>query len=108
MKKIEEKCHCGKNGHALGSINCSVHGYTIKELSIKKERFNKVSKVTFGDGEIYGGYCDNPVSRGDYIRIGYKKKGDADFWQMNLREAISFQKVLAEAIWKYFFVKKKL
>lgn len=22
-------CHCGKDGHALGSVNCPVHGYTI-------------------------------------------------------------------------------
>lgn len=21
------ECHCGKDGHALGSINCPVHGY---------------------------------------------------------------------------------
>ena len=22
-------CHCGKDGHALGSLNCPVHGYEI-------------------------------------------------------------------------------
>lgn len=28
-KRVEEemkKCHCGKNGHALNSVNCPVHG----------------------------------------------------------------------------------
>lgn len=23
------KCHCGKNGHALNSINCPIHAYKI-------------------------------------------------------------------------------
>lgn len=26
MTDIVEECHCGKDGHALGSINCPVHG----------------------------------------------------------------------------------
>lgn len=24
--EVKDECHCGKNGHALNSINCPVHG----------------------------------------------------------------------------------
>ncbi len=24
----EKECHCGKNGHAINSINCDIHGKT--------------------------------------------------------------------------------
>lgn len=27
IKKAE--CHCGKDGHALNSVNCPVHGYDV-------------------------------------------------------------------------------
>jgi len=74
---------------------------------MKEEKFYKISKITFNDGEIYGGWCENPIMRGDVIRIGYKQKKERDFWQFNLREAISFQRVLADAIWDYYFAKKK-
>lgn len=26
-------CHCGKDGHALNSVNCPVHGYKIVRLN---------------------------------------------------------------------------
>lgn len=28
-EKQAAACHCGKDGHALGSVNCPVHGYTV-------------------------------------------------------------------------------
>ncbi len=27
--RVRLKCHCGKDGHALNSIKCPVHGYDL-------------------------------------------------------------------------------
>jgi hypothetical protein len=31
-KHTRAECHCGKDGHALNSVNCPVHGYAIVEM----------------------------------------------------------------------------
>lgn len=31
IKITKKECHCGKDGHAIGSINCPVHGEPLKE-----------------------------------------------------------------------------
>jgi hypothetical protein len=38
-----ESCHCGKDGHALNSVNCPVHGYDIvpKTPQDWEERFDE-------------------------------------------------------------------
>ena len=43
-RHCEEKCHCGKDGHALNSINCPVH--SIKKrmerlIGSKSSDYNK-------------------------------------------------------------------
>lgn len=78
----------------------------------KKEKpteiFYEISVIKFKDGEIYAGWCDNPVFRGDVIRWGYRKNKETNYWQMNIREAIAFQRALADTIQDYLFAKKKV
>ena len=42
-----EKCHCGKNGHALNSINCPVHGSASQDARMERieEAIKKLDKV---------------------------------------------------------------
>lgn len=37
MGDILGQCHCGKDGHALGSINCPVHGTEWRPISTRPE-----------------------------------------------------------------------
>lgn len=50
----QEECHCGKNGHAINSINCPVHGYyTVpKQSTSLKEEVRKLVKECVYVGEL--------------------------------------------------------
>ena len=45
----KKECHCGKNGHALNSINCPIHGKSPSLLNDIEtiEELNK--RIYFGD-----------------------------------------------------------
>lgn len=55
-----DKCHCGKNGHALNSINCPVHGKMevwfegdeIRIMQNKKEIIMWTKKEWEEDSEV--------------------------------------------------------
>lgn len=56
IKDLEKECHCGKDGHALNSINCPVHGYYIVPKDVELE--SKSWQAKFLDTGTFSGCGD--------------------------------------------------
>ena len=59
LDQSEQECHCGKNGHPLGSINCPIHGY--KTISTPKIDASEECPHCHMSKSIRNpsGYCDH-------------------------------------------------
>ena len=61
QKEDRKECNCGKNGHALNSINCPVHGYTA---ILNKKTIEEIKQMAGCDCQINGIRKDCPKCNG--------------------------------------------
>lgn len=52
LHEFDEECHCGKDGHALNSINCPKHGSISERNALIDELIDDVEKKK-GDDDAY-------------------------------------------------------
>lgn len=45
LHEFDEECHCGKDGHALNSINCPKHGSISERNALIDELIEEVDRI---------------------------------------------------------------